>query len=62
MEYLVVGFLGGGFIGMLKSFTLLSEIYDPVYEGLERICIIAFALVMIVGWWGGLIWLIFKVV
>lgn len=60
MEYFVAGFLGGGFIGMIKSFSLLSEIYDPVCEGWERIGIIAFALFMIIGWWGGLIWLIAK--
>ncbi len=60
MEYFVIGFLGGGFIGMVGSFSLLSEIYDPVSEGWERIGVIAFAL-LLVGWWGGLIWLIWLI-
>lgn len=58
MEIFVACFLGGGFIGMIKSFSLMSEIYNPVYEGWEHIGIIAFAFFVIVVWWSGLIWLI----
>ena len=62
MIYFVVGFLGSGFIGMVLSFSLLREIYDPVLDGWEHTAVVVFAITMILSWWGGLIWLVSNLV
>jgi hypothetical protein len=59
-EYFVIGYLCAGFVGMIPSFSLLGEIYAPVYSGWKRVGIIAYALLTIFAWFGGLTWLFVK--
>ena len=60
LEFFVVSFLGSSFLGMINSFSLLSEIYEPIYEGWRHIGTIALALFMIFIWWGGFLWIVIK--
>jgi len=49
-------FLAGSFLGMINAFTFLTEIWNPVFHGIERYSIIIFSVSVIAGWWSILVW------
>lgn len=60
MEFFLAGLLGGSFLGMIHSFSLLREIWEHLFDGWQHWSIVVLALLMSVGWWSLAVFFVVK--